>query len=56
VQPEAKNSRGLRDYTKWAVATEKGEIMPKTVTYRKDAATGFFSVLGYNGKADHAPN
>lgn len=55
VQPEATNSRGMRDYALWNDATEKGEIMPKTVTYRKDAATGFFAVSGYNVKADNAP-
>ena len=55
VQPEATNSRGMRDYALWNDATEKGELMPETVTYRKDAATGFFVVSGYNGKADHAP-
>lgn len=55
VQPEATNSRGMRDYALWNHATEKGELMPETVTYRKDAATGFFAVSGYNGKADNAP-
>jgi hypothetical protein len=55
VQPEAKNSRGVRDYTKWNLETNFGEITPFSVTYKKDAATGFFVISDYNGVPDHAP-
>lgn len=55
VQPEATNSRGTTDYAAWNDATEGGETTPKTVSYVKDADTGFFRVWGYNRKADHAP-
>jgi DNA repair protein RadD len=55
VQPEATNSRGMRDFALWNASTEGGEVAPATVTYRKDAATGFFVVMGYNGEADCAP-
>jgi DNA repair protein RadD len=55
VQPEATNSRGMRDFALWNASTKGGEVTPATVTYRKDAATGFFVVMGYNGEADHAP-
>jgi len=55
VQPEAKNSRGVRDYTKWNLETNGGEITPFSVTYKKDAATGFFVISDYNGVPDHAP-
>jgi DNA repair protein RadD len=39
----------------WRKATEDGEHMPKTVTYRKDPATQFFEIRAYNREADHAP-
>jgi DNA repair protein RadD len=55
VQPEATNSRGMRDFALWNASTKGGEVTPATVTYRKDAATGFFVVMGYNGEADRAP-
>ena len=55
VQPDAANSRGMRDFAVWNDATQGGEDTPKTVSYVKDAETGFFRIWGYNRKADHAP-
>jgi hypothetical protein len=40
-------------YDAFLAATEQGN--PKTVTYRKDAASGFYRVFAYNREADHAP-
>ena len=33
-------------------ATEDGNVQPMTVTYRKDAESGFYRVFGYNAKSD----
>lgn len=55
VQPEATNSRGMQDYAAWSAATSAGDQPPQTITYAKDAATGFFRIYRYNQEADHAP-
>jgi DNA repair protein RadD len=55
LQPEAKHLRGQQEYQVWAQATEDGESPPDTVTYRKNAETGFFEVLAYNREFDHEP-
>ena len=55
VQPEAANSRGARDYAMWALETNEGAVTPYSVTYKKDAVSGFFVIYGYNGVPDHAP-
>ena len=36
----------------WLAATREGETRPETVTYQKNAASGFYEILGYNRKAD----
>jgi DNA repair protein RadD len=53
--PEGKNINLRRDYLHWCVSTDRGSFQPKTVTYRKDAASGFYRVFGYNRDADHEP-
>jgi DNA repair protein RadD len=40
------------EYKQFCEATAYGEIMPKTITYRKNAETGFYNVFGYNGAPD----
>ena len=32
-----------------------GGSMPETITYQKDAGSGFYRVFSYNGPADEAP-
>ena len=56
LQPEATHSKGMKQYADWATATGYGEGKPETVTYRKNAETGFFDVLAYNQRADAAPD
>ncbi len=53
--PEATHTRGQAQWEAFAAVTDGGEYMPKTVTYRKDPATGFFEVRAYNREADRAP-
>lgn len=36
-------------------ATDHGKTNPQTVTYCKDAASGFYRVLDFNREADHEP-
>lgn len=52
LQPEASHSKAQAQHAMWLSATREGETPPETVTYRKNAASGFFEVLGYNRKAD----
>jgi DNA repair protein RadD len=51
--PDSHYSRQQGEYAAFCKATELGD--PNTITYRKDAATSFYSVFGYNREADHAP-
>jgi DNA repair protein RadD len=43
-------------YQKWAIATDSGHDVPSTVTYAKNAETGFFEIKSYNWPADEMPN
>lgn len=49
-----KNARQQRDLALYNDATRNG-IKPATVTYCKDADSGFYRILGYNAPADEAP-
>lgn len=40
------------EYDALMQATEGGDLMPRTITYRKDKNSGFFKVLAYNKKED----
>jgi DNA repair protein RadD len=51
--PESNYPMQQASYDAFLAATEQGN--PKTVTYRKDAASGFYRVFAYNKEADHAP-
>jgi len=37
-----------KEYDALMIATEGGDLMPKSITYRKDKTSGFFRVLAYN--------
>jgi DNA repair protein RadD len=56
LQPEARHSRGQAQWAMFCNATNDGVEKPATVTYRKNADTGFYEVLGYNRPADALPN
>jgi len=53
--PDGTNTKAVRDWQAFCAATMNGAKQPDTVTYRKDAESGFYRVLGYNGKADAEP-
>lgn len=51
--PESKGWKQRDEWARFAAATENGP--PRTVTYRKDAESGFYRLLGLNKEEDHAP-
>lgn len=54
-RPDAIDSQGARDWFLFNAATMEQTARPRSVTYQKDAQSGFFRVLGYNAEPDHAP-
>jgi len=56
LMPEGTNTKAMRDWQMFASATNAGADMPDTVTYRKDADSGFYRVFAYNQKADEEPD
>lgn len=45
-----------KEYDALMQATQGGDLMPRTITYRKDKNSGFFKILAYNQQPDTAPN
>jgi len=41
-----------KEYAALMQATEGGDLMPRTITYKKDKTSGFFRVLAYNQPED----
>lgn len=56
LQPEAKHTRGQAEWSIFEEVTRGGTVAPSTVTYVKNAETGFFNVLAYNREADEMPD
>jgi DNA repair protein RadD len=56
LQPEARHIRGQAQWAMFCNATNDGAEKTATVTYRKNADTGFYEVLAYNRAADALPN
>lgn len=54
LQPEGRHSRALAEWDAFQRATMEG-AKPRTVTYRKDATSGFYQVTAYNRPADMDP-
>jgi len=54
-QPDAQHTRGMAEWAAWCAATDEGRQKPNTLTYRKNAQSGFYQALGYNRKADTTP-
>jgi len=52
--PEARHSRGLVDYMRFMDAAKDGQV-PETITYQKEAESGFFRIISYNQPADVEP-
>jgi len=55
-QPEAKHAKGQAEHAAWVTATDGGEVPPRTISYIKDAASGFYRIMSYNAEADHEPS
>lgn len=55
LMPEAAHLRGQAEWSAFEAATDGGKVAPQTVTYRKNAETGFFEVRGYNRAEDVDP-
>ena len=53
--PEATFAKGVRDWDKFNAATHGATEQPRSITYRKDAQSGFFTIFGYNAEPDHEP-
>jgi len=41
-----------KEYAALMQSTEGGDLMPRTITYKKDKTSGFFRVLAYNQPED----
>lgn len=54
-QPDANHVRGQAEWYDFCRATGNGEHPPETLTYRKDASSGFYRALHYNMPADQVP-
>ena len=55
-QTEAAHIKGQAQWKAFCDATNGSDDKPSTVTYRKNADTGFFEVIAYNRPADIAPD
>lgn len=54
--PDAPHVRGQVAWNTFDRATDGGKVAPSTVTYQKNAETGFFDIKAYNRPADEAPD
>jgi len=55
LQPEARHTKGQAEWAAFSAVTDEGSVAPKSVTYRKNAETGFFEIYAFNREPDHAP-
>lgn len=51
-QIKSGNTYFIKQYEKFLIATQGGDIMPESITYKKNAKTGFFEVIAYNQEVD----
>ena len=54
--PEAPHVKGQVAWQAFDAVTDGGKVAPRTVTYIKDAGSGFFDIRAYNRAADEAPD
>jgi DNA repair protein RadD len=54
-QPDAQHTRGMAEWAAFCAATDYGKEKPSTLTYRKNAQSGFYQALGYNREPDALP-
>lgn len=53
--PDASWWKARKRWEMFAEVTNHGRVQPKTVTYIKDAKTGFYRALAFDMEADHEP-
>lgn len=53
--PDATHPRAIQDWQMFSAETNGGQDVPSTITYRKDAASGFYRIAGYNRPEDIEP-
>lgn len=51
-QPDARHTKGQYEWALFATHTNDGKAAPETLTYVKDAESGFYRALGYNKQED----
>lgn len=56
LMPEAPHTRGKAQWQAFDAVTLGGTVAPNTVTYQKNADTGFYEVRAYNRAEDQAPD
>ena len=54
--PDAPHVRGQAAWASFDRVTDGGKVSPRTVTYAKDASSGFFDIKAYNRAEDEAPD
>jgi DNA repair protein RadD len=54
--PEATFSRAVAEWQTFQNATNDGQDMPDTITYQKDADSGFYRIYAYNKPQDVMPS
>ena len=54
--PDAPHVRGQAAWASFDRVTDGGKVAPRTVTYAKDASSGFFDIKAYNRAEDEAPD
>jgi DNA repair protein RadD len=55
LMPDIERGQKAKDFKLWDESTSSGNSTPKTVTYKKDADTGFYRVFGYDREPDEIP-
>lgn len=53
--PKGTHRRQIDDWRRFAEATDSGTMPPMTISYLKDADSGFYRVLAFNAEADIDP-
>lgn len=55
VMPEGKHTQAMRDYKMWFDASNGGDDMPNSITYKKEAS-GFYRIAAYDRPEDVEPD
>ncbi len=53
--PAATHTKNMADWARFAAATGDGTVAPKTISYVKEAESGFYRVLAFDREPDELP-